>query len=377
MKKKPDFLLLEEEGENKPVNYTKQFIYSLGLFALIFLWANVFWDYSGGLANKMSGSQTAAVAEIVEHNRPVSNHLPSPTQDSSLEKEEIDGHLTVAFVGDIMLDRGVKYSVNKKMGGDYRELFVKVEDQLKGYDLLFGNLEGPVSDKGSDGGSLYSFRMDPKVIPVLEEVGFDIFSVANNHVFNWGQKAFTDTLERLSNAGIDYVGGGLDGPEAYQEKLVEVKGVKIAFLALSEFKDGAVSSTSTQPGIALIREAEIKDKVSRARAEADLVVVSFHFGEEYQTKPNDYQQKYAELAMDSGADLVIGSHPHVVQTVGRYKNAYIIYSLGNFIFDQAFSPETMWGGLLEVEINGESKQIEKVNLKKVFLNKMFQIESIE
>ena len=81
--------------------------------------------------------------------------------------------------------------------------------------------------------------------------------------------------------------------------------------------------------------------------------------------------------MDSGADLIIGSHPHVVQTVEKYKNAYITYSLGNFIFDQHFSPETMEGGLLEVEVNPNTKLIEKVNLKKVQLNKFFQIESIE
>lgn len=371
MKKRPDFLLLEEEGEIKPVNYTKQFIYSLGVFALIFLWANVFFDYGGELLNKNVISKSAAVSEAVVAEIVEVKELPSKAKEIPLPP------IRLAFVGDIMLDRGVRSSVKKNFGGDYAELFVNVKDQLKSYDILFGNLEGPVSDKGADGGSLYSFRMDPKVIPVLKDAGFNIFSLANNHSFNWGRTAFVDTLNRLTDAGISYVGGGHDGQDAYQEKIIGTKGIKVAYLAFNEFKDGAVTSTSTQPGITLIREEEIKNGVSRARKEADLVVASFHFGEEYQTKPNNYQQKYAELAMDSGADLVVGSHPHVVQNVGRYKNAYIIYSLGNFIFDQSFSEETMWGGLLEVEINGESKQIEKVTLKKVSLNKKFQIESIE
>jgi poly-gamma-glutamate synthesis protein (capsule biosynthesis protein) len=93
-------------------------------------------------------------------------------------------------------------------------------------------------------------------------------------------------------------------------------------------------------------------------------------------EPNEYQKKVARLAVDAGADLVVGSHPHVMQTLGQYKEKYIIYSLGNFIFDQNFSMETMEGGLLEVEVNPNSKQIEKVSLKKVLLNSKFQIESI-
>jgi poly-gamma-glutamate capsule biosynthesis protein CapA/YwtB (metallophosphatase superfamily) len=347
-------------------NLKKQLLWSAGVFALIFFWTNIFFDYGSQLLSKNTISRSAAVSGVVVTGSPVAETQP-------VVKENI----RLAFVGDIMLDRGVKYFVNKSMGGDYNELFVKVKDQLKSYDILFGNLEGPVSDKGSDGGSLYSFRMDPKVIPVLNDVGFDVFSVANNHTFNWGEGAFTDTLDRLTDAGIAYVGGGHDGQDAYQEKLIEAKGIKIAYLAFSEFRDGAVITASTRPGIAFISDEEIKNSVSKARSKADLVVASFHFGEEYQTQPNNYQQKYAELAMDSGADLVIGSHPHVVQTIGRYKNSYIIYSLGNFIFDQAFSKETMQGGLLEVEVNSETKQIEKVTLKKVFLNKMFQIESIE
>jgi hypothetical protein len=226
-------------------NFTKQFFWSLGLFALVFFWTNIIWDYSGEVVKRMSGTQMAAVAEVVKESPPKAEETPLLLPLSPI---------TVAFVGDIMLDRGVKYSVNKNFGGDYGELFSKVADQLQGYDLLFGNLEGPVSDKGSDGGNLYSFRFEPKVIPVLREAGFDIVSMANNHIFNWGREAFEDTLNRLSDGGIDYVGGGLSGGEAYQEKIVDVSGIKIAFLAFSEFKDGAVTSTSTKSGIALISE---------------------------------------------------------------------------------------------------------------------------
>lgn len=285
-------------------------------------------------------------------------------------------NIRLAFVGDIMLDRGVKYMVNKYFASDYGQLFIKVQDELRRYDVLFANLEGPISDKGSDIGGLYSFRMEPRIIPVLKDAGFDIFSLTNNHVFNWGMTAYLDTLERLSEAGITYIGAGFNGPEAYEEKVLNVGGVKIAFLAFSEFRAGGTVSSSSDSGAAVIIEKEIKDSVSRAKLNNDLVVVSYHFGEEYQAEPNAYQRKYAELAIDAGADLIIGHHPHVVQTLEQYKNAYIMYSLGNFIFDQYFSPETMQGGLLEVEVNPVNKKIEKVTLKKVNLNKYYQVESI-
>ena len=344
------------------ISLKKQIIWSLILFVMVFFSANVVFNLGSTFVSKTFVSKTAMV--LSSENQINSEIITEP-------------NIKLAFVGDIMLDRGVRYMVNKNFAGDYSQLFSNVKKQLQSYDLLFGNLEGPVSDKGSDFGSLYSFRMDPQVIPVLKDTGFDIFSVTNNHSFNWGRLAFEDTLARLSDAGIIYVGGGMTGSEAYQEKIMVIKGVKVAFLAFSEFKDGGVSSNSTNSGIATISEKAIQEGVYNAKMKADLVVVSYHFGEEYQTMPNQFQRDYAKLAIDSGADLVIGHHPHVVETLEQYKNAYIIYSLGNFVFDQYFSLETMWGGLLEVEANPNTKLIEKVTLKKVSLNKMYQIESIE
>jgi poly-gamma-glutamate capsule biosynthesis protein CapA/YwtB (metallophosphatase superfamily) len=295
---------------------------------------------------------------LLGYSRFLPNHLVQQTGHSSLEKEEIQKEITLAFVGDIMFDRGVKYHVYKDFSGDYSQLFTKVAEKLSTYDFLFGNLEGPVSDKGIDEGGIYSFRMEPQTIPVLKAVGFDVLSIANNHIFNWGQAAFTDTLERLTAGGIKYAG----------EAQVNVSGINITVLGFSEFP---------AKGIAVISDENVINSVKKARLNSDLVVVSFHFGEEYQKLPNAYQEKYARLAIDSGADLIIGHHPHVVQTLEMYNGSYIIYSLGNFIFDQYFSADTMSGGLLEVKVNTRTKKVENVVLKKVSLNKMFQIESIE
>ncbi len=352
-----------------PTDFKKQVVWGISVFILIFFSASFAYNFGSKLVDRIIIPKLATVAEV-----------KLPSEDKNIIKinpKPKEVNIQLAFVGDIMLDRGVKYMVTKYFASDYGQLFIKVRDELRSYDVLFANLEGPISDKGSDIGGIYSFRMDPKVIPILKDAGFDVFSVTNNHVFNWGMTAYLDTLERLSDAGITYTGGGVMGSEAYREKVLNVSGVKIVFLAFSEFRAGGTVSSSSDSGAAVIIEKEIRESVSRAKLNNDLVIVSYHFGTEYQAEPNAYQRKYAELAIDSGADLIIGHHPHVVQTLEQYKNAYIIYSLGNFIFDQYFSPETMQGGLLQVEINPGSKQIGKVNLKKVNLNKYYQVESIE
>jgi hypothetical protein len=302
---------------------------------------------------------------------------PIPTLEIVTTDADKRENIVLAFAGDMMLDRGVENSVYKNFSGDYGALFQKVQEKLQSYDVLFANLEGPISDKGNDIGGLYSFRFEPKVMPALKKVGFDVLSLANNHTYNWAEPALLDTIDLLSVTDIKYIGAGLNGTEAYQEKILYIDGVKIAFLSFNEFSAGGITSSSTSPGIAMISEEEIIKSVTRAVNNSDLVVVSYHFGEEYMDASNEYQRKYARLAIDSGADLIIGHHPHVIQALEKYKDRYVIYSLGNFIFDQYFSEETMQGGLLEVEVSPVSKKIEKVNLRKVFLNKYFQIENIE
>jgi poly-gamma-glutamate synthesis protein (capsule biosynthesis protein) len=314
------------------INFKRSFFYGLIFFFIIFLGSKVIFPL-------------------------LSQDVLTDTHKSSLKTpvaivESPQANITLAFVGDIMLDRGVKSSVNKNLTGDYSELFSKVKGQLQNYDFLFGNLEGPVSDKGVDGGNIYSFRMDPPVIPVLKDVGFDAFSLDNNHILNYGLEALIDTKIRLKGSGLSLAG----------ESFV-LDDVKIITLSFNQFANLDLD--------------KMKQEISSAKLDNDLVLTYFHFGDEYEPEPNEYQKNVAKLAIEAGADLVVGAHPHVVQTLEYYKNAWIAYSLGNFIFDQYFSKETMTGGLLEVEINTKTKQIGKVNLRKVNLNSFFQIETIE
>jgi poly-gamma-glutamate synthesis protein (capsule biosynthesis protein) len=280
--------------------------------------------------------------------------------------------VTLLFVGDIMLDRGVELEIKKNGNSDFKFPFLKIEKDLKEADILFGNLEGPISDKGQKVGSIYSFRIDPKAIDGLIFAGFDVLSVANNHMLDYGRAAMTDTFLRLKESGIDYVGAGFDENEAYAPKIKEVNGTKIAFLAFTNLGAPSWEATTDKSGMALFSKDKLGGAIKNAKNRSNLVVVSFHFGDEYKTSPTPEQKSLARSAIDFGADLVIGHHPHVVEPIEEYKGKYIAYSLGNFVFDQNFSDETMKGLILKVIVeNGRIKKVSPINF---VINQYFQPE---
>jgi len=206
--------------------------------------------------------------------------------------------------------------------GDYRFPFLKIADELQKADILFGNLEGPISDKGTKVGSIYSFRNDPKSIEGLTFAGFDVISLANNHVFDYGREALEDTFLRLKTAGIDYVGAGFNEKEAYSPIIKELNDTKIAFLAYTNLGPETWKAGEENSGIAWISENNletIKRDIEKVKKESDILIVSLHSGEEYQKTPTQFQIEFSRAFIDAGADLVIGHHPHVVQKHGKYK----------------------------------------------------------
>jgi poly-gamma-glutamate synthesis protein (capsule biosynthesis protein) len=283
--------------------------------------------------------------------------------------------IVLGFVGDIMLDRSVYNKIKIYGNGDFNYIFKNIRDDLLKYDFSVGNLEGPISDKGADKYDLYSFRMKPEALDALKNVGFDALSVANNHINNWGKEAMEDTFLRLKESGVKILGGGLNDIDASYPKIVEINGTKIAFLAFSQFDKGKYEATASSSGIVIISEEALNSGINIAKENADLVVVILHFGDEYSEESNSYQKKYSHLAIDFGANLIVGHHPHVVEEVEIYSNSYIAYSLGNFVFDQYFSKETMEGGLLEVTV--QNKKIIDVKLQKIQMNKNYQPEIVK
>ncbi len=277
------------------------------------------------------------------------------------------------FAGDIMLDRGVKNYVLKNFKGDYSTLFEKLEI-LKKSDIVFANLEGPASDRGEDMRNLYSFRMDPAIVPALKGAGISILSVANNHVGDFGLEAYINTLARLKENEILFTGGGMNQKEAEEPTIIEKYGLKIGFIGFSDKGPDWLEVGVNKAGVLLTSNPRFDEIIKNAAKQVDYLIVSFHFGEEYQTKHNERQEHLAHRAIDDGAKIVVGHHPHVIEDIEVYKNGFIAYSLGNLIFDQAFSENTMQGMLLEVKLWKDGN----LNVKKntVKLNQFFQPDKI-
>jgi len=259
------------------------------------------------------------------------------------------------------------------LGGDYNQLFKNAEI-LKTFDIVFANLEGTASDKGKNVGSIYSFHMDPAVIPVLKDTGINVLSVANNHVADWGINAYTDTLSRLKESGILYAGGGQNKTEAEMPAIIEKNGMKVGFLGFSDVGPDYMQAGEIKAGILSTKDPIFDEIIKNAAGQVDYLIVSFHFGEEYEPIHNARQEYLAHEAIDDGAKIIIGAHPHVVEDFEVYKKSYIAYSLGNFIFDQSWSEPTMQGMLLEIKLYKDGSMT--VTKDPTQLNSLFQLEKI-
>ncbi|MEK7631023.1 MAG: CapA family protein [Patescibacteria group bacterium] len=310
----------------------------------------VTWVKANFVYGSLSDEKPAAAAPIV----------------SDIRKDE---SIKLLFTGDIMMDRGIRATVEKHRG-DYLFPFEHITEKLRSADLAFGNLEGPISDVGSKQGSIYSFRMDPAVTKALYDVGFDIVSLANNHMGDYGRGAMEDTMRRLRRAGIEYTGAGWNKKEAYDVTVIERGGTKLGFLGFSDVGPTWMQAGDTLSGIAIADVEVVKTAVRQVREKVDILIVSFHFGEEYETHSRRVQQDLARAAIDAGASVIIGHHPHVAQEIEQYRNGVIAYSLGNFVFDQAFSSETKEALMFEVTI--KNKRIDDFEAIPIKFNADFQ-----
>lgn len=315
------------------------------LFSVLFFAVAV----GGAFFHDVLHTRDVVTAETEQH---VVQYTQTAAAIEALKKARAEKPYTVVLVGDIMLDRGVEASVHNNYGGLFKGIFEGVRQVLTDADVAFGNLEGPISDRGVDGGKVYSFRFDTAAAPALKDAGFDVLSVANNHALDWGREALCDTTERLKKEHIYPVGGGCTIESAREPAFFDIGDTRIAFVAFTDF-DTWGTATSAVPGLAPFDVRLLSEQIGALKKErrADIVFVSIHWGDEYETRSHEKQQALGQALIDAGADVIVGHHPHVVQEIERYGNGWIIYSLGNFIFDQYFSEETMQGMLAQVTIS--------------------------
>jgi poly-gamma-glutamate synthesis protein (capsule biosynthesis protein) len=254
------------------------------------------------------------------------------------------------FVGDIMLSRQIGVIINQEQ--DPLFPFLRITERIQNADIAFANLEGPASTQGTDQGSEYSFRAEPDTLKGLSFAGFNVVSVANNHSFDWGPLAFQDTISYLKKNSVLSVGGGDNFASAHTPARIEKNGEVFCFLGYSQFANDYVSGKDSSPSMAKLDIDQMTVDINKAKTDSCTnIIISIHWGNEYEIHPQDSQRVIAHALIDAGANLVIGHHPHVIQDVESYKNGLIAYSLGNFVFDQNFSEDTRKGMMLEVIVN--------------------------
>ncbi len=251
------------------------------------------------------------------------------------------------FVGDVMLDDGPGRVI-----ASGRDPFTPFAALLRDADFTIGNLECPIASSGKPlDNKIYSFRADPRVVPLLK-ARFDALAIANNHSGDYGKGAFLETLEHLDSAGIAHFGGGRDLTRAHAPLWIERRGLRIALLGYNEFKPRSFEAGPDQPGIAWSEDDQVISDIRAARAAgADLVIPFMHWGWEREPKPSERQRQLAHTMIDAGADVVIGGHPHVTQGAEYYHGKLIVYSLGNFVFDGFKLPAAKRGWLLRLTLD--------------------------
>ncbi len=282
-----------------------------------------------------------------------SNDQPSTSQQTAKQPAvpEKVSQVKLIAVGDIMLAREV--ANRYKRHNDINYPFAKTTQLLQSADITFGNLENPITPGAPVKADTMVFRADVGVEKALKNAGFDIVSLANNHMSDQGSQGVLNTLKYLNSADIKTIGAGKNINEANQPAFLEADGLKFAFLAYndSDVVPPRYEASTDRAGTAFMRAEKMTEAIINAKKEADFVIVSMHSGVEYVLNPNKRQIDFARTAIDAGAELVIGHHPHVTQPIEQYNGKYILYSLGNFVFDQMWSHETRRGVIMEIDFD--------------------------
>src|SRR3989344_2154383 len=300
---------------------SRKYYISLGILLVAFFWTNYFiYTVSFEVSEKEAGANVA----VVETEEKIEKQYPS-----------------VLNFGDVMFDRGVR-NIMENRGRDPFEYMKRDMDLIKDFDVIIANLEGPIIEMNRDycQQKAYNFQFASTTPKLLKDVGINMVNIANNHNQDCFLGGYESTKRYLQQAGIDYI-GDRESEESYVLSMIDNK--SMVFIGI----DQTVSPALTLDFYSLVKKLD---------SENDYMVVNIHWGEEYSLKPNSTQIDIAHKLIDSGADMIFGHHPHVVQPVEVYNGGVIFYSLGNFVFDQDFGDTTVGLGA-GVEFRNNKKVI--------------------
>ena len=297
--------------------------------------------------------------------------LHAPTAGNYVWPER-PAHATILFGGDMMFDRSIRTAIEEHarkqdglpaeasaQAGDF--IFSCIDSVLQGADLVVANLEGPITEHASVSATStpgdefnYTFTFPPATAELLYAHNIRVVNVGNNHILNFGRTGLASTLEFLHNADVAYFGDPVHSGIA----IGAIRGIPLEFINYNEFSAGGGSASGGAAASTTIAQ------IQKARAGGYIPIVYTHWGIEYATTSSAYSRELAHSFVDAGAEIVVGSHPHVVEESEAYKGKHIYYSLGNFIFDQYFSEDVQRGLLLQVTFGtGGVQTIKEIPIK--------------
>ncbi len=250
------------------------------------------------------------------------------------------------FAGDVTLANHFENHVKE----DYTYAFRKLK-WFSDADISMVNLENPLTKNGKKVEKSYNFRSRPDYTKILLDGGIDIVTIANNHIYDYGPIGLLDTIQKLKENNIHYIGAGRNIYEAQHPVIFYIKDKRIAYFAFygtHKHSDSHPASEDSS-GTVLRRLSLIKEGIARFRNQVDFVIVNFHWGSEKADHPGKDQIYFAHKVIDFGADIIVGHHPHVLQGIEKYKDKIIAYSLGNFIFG-GNSRKTYFTAILQIEL---------------------------
>lgn len=232
--------------------------------------------------------------------------------------------------------------------------FMHVMDKFKTYDYVVGGQEATI-DGASVGepnpGKAYTFSVTKESVRIYQEASIDAMAYANNHARDYGPQSVMHTIELLTDGGIDVFGAGRNREEAFRPLIKEINENRIAFLAYNCAEFAYNIATENEAGTASFNEFRIRESIQSAKANADVVIVITHCGDEHVSTPNEMQRAFAHIYTSAGADIVIGGHPHVRQQPEVVNGKHVIHSTGNFMFPgQSWDPESLLTWAVEVNI---------------------------
>ena len=268
--------------------------------------------------------------------------------------------MTILFSGDVLLSDHV-LNAYSRAGGISGVLDGGYLNAIQSADYFVVNEEFPFSSRGTQAADKqYTFRLAPEKVSMFQEMGIDAVTLANNHALDYGTDALLDTCEVLDGAGILHTGAGKDLNAAKQPVVFEKNGQRVALIGATRvIPEAGWAATNGHPGMLSSYEVSVEPllaQIAECHAQGEKVVVLIHWGIERDEMPQEYQRALAKRYIDAGADLVIGSHPHVLQGIEYYKGKPIFYSLGNFVFGSSI-PKTM---LVQAEFSGDSLDLKLI-----------------